>query len=191
MTLSFVDRAGLLSLPRFCQASWTQIIGPIASEKPAAVLEVTFDELITGMLAGLVAVCLGAPGASGGKTVLGGGSTGTGDLRLELTCDARHLASPMRIVKGSLKSEGLNALSDPFQKKLPKDLQALNAKSAKFQDAVKPCFVQSQQNAWMSDPAKWHGECLVVICFGRISRTVRGCCIPYASAGVGSHSLRL
>lgn len=97
----------------------------------------------------------------------------------------------MRIVKGSLKSEGLNALSDPFQKKLPKDLQAINAKSVKFQDAVKPCFVPSQQNARMSDPVKWHDECVVVICFGRISRTVRGMLYLYASAGIGSHSLRL
>jgi hypothetical protein len=69
----------------------------------------------------------------------------------------------MRIVKGSLKSEGLNALSDPFQKKLAKDLDAINAKSAKFQDAVKPCFVPSQQNARMSDPMEWHDECVVVI----------------------------
>jgi hypothetical protein len=180
-----------LSLLGFCQASWTQIISPLASEKPATVLEVAFDELITGRLASLVAVCLRTPGASGGETVLGRGSTGTGDLRLELTCDAWHLAGPMRIVKGSLKPEGLNALSDPFQKKLPKDLQAINAKSARFQDAVKPCFVPSQQNVWMSDPLKWHDECVVVICFGRIFRAVRGCCIPYVSAGIGSHSLRL
>jgi hypothetical protein len=186
-----VVRARLLSLPGFCQARWTQIICPIAAEKPAAVLEVAFDELITSRLAGLVAVCLGTPGASGGETVLGGGSTGSGDLRLELTCDARHLAGPMRIVKGSLKPEGLNALSDPLQKKLPKDLQAISGKSAKFQDAVKPCFVPSQQNARMFDPVKWPYEFVVVICFGRIFRTVRGCCIRYVSAGIGSHSLRL
>jgi hypothetical protein len=37
-----------------------------------------------------------APGASGGKTVLGGGATGAGDLRLELTCDAGHLSNPDR-----------------------------------------------------------------------------------------------
>jgi hypothetical protein len=58
----------------------------------------------------------------------------------------------MRIVKGSLKPEGLNALSGPFQKKLTKDLQAISAKSAKFQDAGKPCFVPSQHNTRMSDP---------------------------------------
>jgi hypothetical protein len=92
---SLVVRARLLSLAGLGQASWTQIISPIASEKPTAVLEVAFDELITGRLAGLVAVCLGTPGASGGETVLGGGPSGTGDLRLELTCDARHLAGPI------------------------------------------------------------------------------------------------
>ena len=97
----------------------------------------------------------------------------------------------MRIVKGSLKSEGLNALNDPLQKKMSKDLQAISAKSAKFQDAVKPCLVPSQQNARMSDPVLWHDECVVVICFGRISRTVRGMLYLYASAGIGSHSLRL
>jgi hypothetical protein len=47
-----------LSLSRFCQASRTQIIGPIASEKPATLLKVAFDELITGRPAGLVDVCL-------------------------------------------------------------------------------------------------------------------------------------
>jgi hypothetical protein len=180
-----------LSLSGFCQASWTKIIGPIASEKPAAVLEVAFDELITGRLAGLVAICFEAPGASGGETVPGGGSTGTADLRLELTCDAWHRAGPMRIVKGYLKSKRLNALSGPLQKKLPKDLLAISAKSAKFQDAVRLCFVPSQQNARMSDPVKWHDGSTAAVCFGRISRTVRGCCIPYASAGIGSHSLRL
>jgi hypothetical protein len=33
-------------------------MGAIAGEKPAALLEVAFDELITGRPAGLVGVCL-------------------------------------------------------------------------------------------------------------------------------------
>ena len=60
---------------------------------------VAFDELITHRLAGFVGVCCVAPGASGGEPVPGGGATTTGDLRLELTCDARHLAGPMLIVR--------------------------------------------------------------------------------------------
>jgi hypothetical protein len=35
-----------------------------------------------------------APGASGGKTVLGGSAATAGNLRLELTCDAGHLNNP-------------------------------------------------------------------------------------------------
>src|SRR6478735_6016151 len=99
MTLNLVEWARRPSLAGFCQASRTQIIGPIASEKPAAVLEVAFDEIVTHRLAGFVGVRLMAPGASGGKTVLGGCSTGAGDLRLELTCDARHLTCPVLIVR--------------------------------------------------------------------------------------------
>jgi hypothetical protein len=86
----FPKRVALLRLAEVRQAGGAQVIRPIAAEKPATVLEVAFDEIITGRLASFVVVCLGAPGASGGETVLGGGSTGTGDLRLELTCDTGH-----------------------------------------------------------------------------------------------------
>ncbi|ANY83875.1 hypothetical protein BB934_37325 (plasmid) [Microvirga ossetica] len=71
-------------------------MGAIAGEKPAAVLEVAFDEIVTDRRAGLVGVRLLAPRASSGEAVLGGSATGPGDLRLELTCDAGHLANPDR-----------------------------------------------------------------------------------------------
>jgi hypothetical protein len=98
---NFVALARRLSPVGFCQASRTQIMGATAGEKPAAVLEVAFDEIVTYRLAGLVGIRLLAPRASSGEAVLGGGATGTGDLRLELTCDAGHVSCPMLIVTAS------------------------------------------------------------------------------------------
>jgi hypothetical protein len=93
---SLVEGARLLSFAGLRQASRAQVIGAIPAEKPSPLLEVAFDKLITGRLAGFVGVRFGAGGASGGETVLGGGSTATGDLRLELTSDARHMVDPDR-----------------------------------------------------------------------------------------------
>jgi hypothetical protein len=47
VTLSFVALAGLLSSTGPRQTSRTQIMSAIAGEKPAAVLEVAFDGIVT------------------------------------------------------------------------------------------------------------------------------------------------
>src|SRR5689334_5806559 len=78
-----------------CQTSRTQVMGAIAGEQPAALLEVILDEIVTHRRARLVDIRRVASRAAGGEAVLGGGATDTGDLRLELTCDAGHVSCPM------------------------------------------------------------------------------------------------
>jgi hypothetical protein len=93
------------SMTRIREAGRTQVIGAIAAQQPAAILEVSFYNLITGRSVSLVDICFVAPRASGSKTVLGRGATATGNLRLELTYGAWHCACPMTIVRSSLRPE--------------------------------------------------------------------------------------
>jgi hypothetical protein len=91
-------------------------MGAIAGEKPAAVLEVAFDEIITGGLDGLIGVRFGAGGAADGETELGGSAATTGNMRLELTCHARHLAYPMVTFRSYLKDGSVNGSRQPSRK---------------------------------------------------------------------------
>ncbi|MBQ0819891.1 hypothetical protein KBI52_06625, partial [Microvirga sp. HBU67558] len=69
---SLVALARLRGRAGFCQTSRTQIMGAIAGEKPAAVLEVALDDIVTDGPARLVGVRLVASRATGGEAVLGG-----------------------------------------------------------------------------------------------------------------------